>query len=137
MIVFAKTLRLASQAHNESINDIIAMNKSIYDYFEGVEGVEFNSTQEGSPYIINMSFANVGSEIMINGLNAKGIYLSGQSTCNSKSLEASHVLLAMGKSEAMAKNSVRISLSHHTKQEEIDIVLETMMEIKNYVQHGI
>ncbi len=137
VIVFAKTLRLASQAHNESINDIIAMNKSIYDYFEGVEGVEFNSTQEGSPYIINMSFANVGSEIMINGLNAKGIYLSGQSTCNSKSLEASHVLLAMGKSEAMAKNSVRISLSHHTKQEEIDIVLETMMEIKNYVQHGI
>ena len=137
LIVFAKTLRLAIEAHNHSINGIIAMNKSIYDYFKDVKGVQFNSNIKGTPYIINVSFENVGSEIMINGLNAKGIYVSGQSTCNSKSIKASHVLLSMGRSEAMAKNSVRLSLSQHTTQKEIDFVLETMMEIKKYVQHGI
>lgn len=137
IIVFSKTLRLAKEAHTASINAIIAMNQRVYEVFSDVEGVTFNSNPQGSPYIINLSFANVGSEIMINSLNAKGIYLSGQSTCNSKSLKASHVLLAMGRSETQAKNSVRISLSQHTTLEDIDIVCETMMETKKYVQHGI
>ncbi|MDE8257019.1 cysteine desulfurase family protein [Erysipelothrix rhusiopathiae] len=134
-ILWAKTLRLAVEDHKRSINDIIRMNKFLYDTFDGMENIHINSDINGSPYIFNMSVLNVGSEIMMNGLNAKGIYVSAQSTCNSKSLEPSHVLKAMGCDETCALTSVRISLSHLTTMEELEKVCETILEIKNYVQH--
>ena len=66
---------------------------------------------------------------MLNALDAKGICVSAQSTCNSKGKAISHVLLAMGKDELHATHAVRLSFSHLTSIEEIDYFIKSLKEI--------
>ncbi|WP_159638852.1 cysteine desulfurase family protein [Erysipelothrix anatis] len=134
-ILWAKTLRLAREDNAKALPKIEKMQKYLYDTFENMEGVVINSSYEGSPYIFNVSILNVGSEIMMNGLNSAGFAVSAQSTCNSKSLAPSHVLKAMGKSDTAALSSIRISLSHLTTMEELEKVVQEILEIKKYVNH--
>ena len=62
-------------------------------------------------------------------LNARGICVSAQSTCNSKGKAISHVLLAMGKDERHATHAVRLSFSHLNNKEEIDFFIKALKEI--------
>ena len=74
---------------------------------------------------------------MMNGLNRKGISVSAQSTCNSNSLEPSHVLKAMGRSDAESLSTIRISMSYETEEHDIDQAIQEIMEIKEYVNHAL
>ena len=133
VILWPKTLRLALEAQARFEKEIKEMSDYLYKYFQDVPGVIIHSNPKGSPYIFNMSVLNVGSEIMMNGLNQAHIYVSSQSTCHSANAK-SHVLEAMGVSEKALKTSIRISLSSMVKLDDIKEVCEKIMEIKNYVQ---
>ena len=52
--------------------------------------------------------------------------LSRSSLCSSASLEASHVLLAMGVPHEKAHGSLRLSISHETTDEDIDYIIDTV-----------
>lgn len=134
MILWPKTLRLALEESKAHAQEIKMMAQYLYDYFKDKEGIEIHSSLDGSPYIFNLSILNVGSEIMMNGLNRHGIYVASQSTCHSHQAH-SHVLSAMGKSAEALHSSIRISLSSMVKLEDIKFVCEKIMEIKNYVQN--
>ena len=47
-------------------------------------------------------------------------YVSTKSTCSSRKNDVSRTLGAMGVPIEIAQSAIRISFSHHTKQEEID-----------------
>lgn len=134
-ILWAKTLRLARENYAKHFDRISMLYDRLFEAFENLEGVIVNSNRYGSRYIFNMSIENIGSEILMNGLNKAGIAVSAQSTCNSESLEPSHVLVAMGRDEEMALSTVRISMSYMTTEEEIEKVIKEIMEIRNYVNH--
>lgn len=136
-ILWAKTLRLARENYGKSTKRIESLSKRLYDVFGNMDGVVLNSSPNGSPYIFNMSVLSVGSEIMMNGLNKELIAVSAQSTCNAASLEPSHVLKAMGRTDEMALSTVRISMSYLTTEDEIERVIHEIMEIKNYVNHKL
>jgi cysteine desulfurase len=80
---------------------------------------------------VNISFKGIEGESMLLMLSQKGIMVSTGSACSSKSLEASHVLLAMGLKHEIAHGSIRFSLSKYTSKEEID---RTILEIKPIVE---
>lgn len=63
------------------------------------------------------------------GLDLEGICASTGSACSSGSLEASHVLLALGLPHEQAHASLRFSLGKWTTEEEIDRVLEVLPQI--------
>lgn len=136
-ILFAKTLRLASEANQKQYQQVLMCRDYIYNYFKDDEDIKFNSSLEGTPYIINFSVQNVGSEIMMNGLNLEGYAVSAQSTCNSKSKIPSHVLKSIGISDQEALSSIRISLSAETKLKDIETLCKHVMEIKNYAKHTV
>lgn len=136
-ILFAKTLRLAKEANEKHASKVKTLQEYIYNYFKDDADIIFNSSLEGSPYIINFSVHNVGSEIMMNGLNSQGFAISAQSTCNSKSKEPSHVLKSIGISDEEALSTIRISLSYDTDLEAIEALCNSVMEIKNYAKHTI
>ena len=136
-ILFAKTLRLSLEANKKNYQNILENRDYIYDYFANDEDIKFNSTRKGTPFIVNFSVENVGSEIMMNGLNAKGYAVSAQSTCNSKSKTPSHVLKSIGVSDEEALSTIRISLSYDTDLEAIEALCNSVMEIKNYAKHTI
>lgn len=136
-IVLSKTLRLAVEDYNENYQYIEELWRYLWDAFEGVKGIKINSPKNGTPYIFNLSIKNVGSEIMMNALNAKKIAVSARSTCHSQSGVPSHVLKAIGCSDAEALSSIRVSLDSSITKEDLDKVIELIMETKNYVRHKI
>lgn len=68
---------------------------------------------------ISLSFPNMGSETLLHRLDLKGICISSGSACNSKSVQISHVLKAIGLNNSIAKNTIRISLGKHNSIEEV------------------
>jgi cysteine desulfurase len=83
----------------------------------------------GAPRVANtcnLYFDNVEAEALVIALDLKGLAVSGGSACQSGATEPSHVLIAMGLSEARARASVRFSLSRLTTGEEVDAVLEML-----------
>ena len=64
----------------------------------------------------------------------KGIAASSGSACTSGSLDPSHVLLALGRPHEVAHGSLRLSLSHENRPEEIDYILEVLPGIVSYLR---
>jgi len=78
---------------------------------------------------VNIGFEFIEGESMLLMLDAMGIQASTGSACSSASLEASHVLLAMGVPHEKAHGSLRLSISHENTDEDIDYIIETVPKI--------
>ncbi len=78
---------------------------------------------------VNIGFEFIEGESMLLWLDISGICASTGSACSSASLEASHVLLAMGVPHEKAHGSLRLSISHDTTDEDVDYIIEKLPEI--------
>ncbi|MEM4244966.1 MAG: cysteine desulfurase NifS [Candidatus Nanoarchaeia archaeon] len=76
----------------------------------------------------NITFKGIEGESMLLLLNEKGIAVSTGSACSSKSLEPSHVLLAIGLKHEEAHGSIRFTLSRYTTQKEIEHAVKAAQE---------
>ena len=81
------------------------------------------------PNNVNLTFDFIEGESMCLHLDMEGICASTGSACSSASLEASHVLLAMGLRHEQAHGSLRFTLGKWTKEEEIDKVISSLASI--------
>ncbi len=84
---------------------------------------EINSPENASPYILNVSFDPIPSEVILNALSAEGICASAGSACAANRSGESHVLKAMGKSP---KSAIRFSFSKDNTLEEAKKLLEVL-----------
>jgi len=71
----------------------------------------------------------VEGESMLLRLDMQGVSASSGSACTSKSLKASHVLLAMGLDHALAQGSLVFSLIDGTAREDVDYLLDVFPPI--------
>lgn len=81
-------------------------------------------------HVSNLCFEGLNGQELISEVNKK-IAVSSGSACTSALPEPSHVLLAMGRSEAEAKASLRFSLGRFTTEEEVNFTIKAMREILN------
>lgn len=78
------------------------------------------------PNNVNVAFDYVEGESVLLLLDQHGIAASSGSACTSGSLEASHVLLALGAPHERAIGSVRFTLGKSTTAEDIDYLLDVL-----------
>jgi cysteine desulfurase len=81
------------------------------------------------PNNVNISVEFVEGESMCLNMDIVGICASTGSACSSGSLEASHVLLAIGLEHVQAHGSLRFTLGKWTTEEEVEKVLEILPRI--------
>ena len=88
---------------------------------EQIPDATLNGVMQGEvlPGIANISFPNTESDSLLVLFDAEGIACSTGSACSAGVQEASHVLLAMGRTEKEARASLRFSLG--TANTEADI----------------
>jgi len=108
---------------------------SLREYFESrllqIPGVVLFSS--GVDRLANTSFFSVpgiDGETLLMQMDEFGIAVTSGSACSSKSELPSHVLLAMGVDESLARNAIRVSFGLQNTQAEIDEffkVLETQL----------
>jgi cysteine desulfurase len=68
---------------------------------------------------LNVSFPDCDGETLLMGLDLEGVAASSGSACMVGSIQASHVLRAMGVPEALTRSTIRFSLGRHTSDEDI------------------
>jgi len=74
----------------------------------------------------HLRFPGCEGDSLLMLLDARGIECSTGSACNAGVPQASHVLLAMGCSEAEARSSLRFTLGHTSTQRDIDALVEAI-----------
>jgi len=131
IVGFGKAAELARQEINEEAERLTHLrDKLIQGLMERIDHVHLNGHPiKRLPNNVNISVDFVEGESMLLNLDLVHICASTGSACSSGSLEASHVLLAMGIPHEQAHNSLRFTLGKWTTDEEIKRVLETLPEI--------
>ena len=81
------------------------------------------------PGNVSFCFEGIEGEALLLMLDMKGICASSGSACTSGSLDPSHVLLAIGRVHDVAHGSLRLSLSEHNTDEEIDHILTVVPQV--------
>ena len=79
------------------------------------------------PGNLNLCFAGVQSHALLMGL--KSVAVSTGSACDSESVKASHVLVAMGIPNELALTAVRFGLGRYNTAEEVDVVADEVIKV--------
>ena len=96
---------------------------------ECFEHAVINSPEHALPYIINVSFPNLKSEVLLHHLEQKNIFVSTGSACSSHKNSNSHVLKAMGVSPKYIDGAIRFSLSASNTINDMDDTINALKEI--------
>ncbi len=90
-----------------------------------VPGIRLNGHPgDRLPGNLNLSFSDVDGEALMMAM--RDVAVSSGSACSAADPEPSHVLLAMGLSEDLARSSLRFGLGRFTTSEEIDFAIESV-----------
>jgi cysteine desulfurase len=81
------------------------------------------------PHNANVSFRFVEGESLLLHLDMRGFAVSTGSACFSRSLEASHVILAIGGNHERAHGSVRFTFGRFNTEAHVDAVAEAIAEV--------
>lgn len=130
-VMLAKSLRIGLENFDKHYNYVKELNSYLKDKLACIKSLVINSSHSSTPYILNIYIKNKRGEVIMNALSNEGIYLSTKSACSSRSKEFSHSVYEISKDKEIGKNSLRISLSHLTTKEEIDIFVKTLNSIVN------
>lgn len=132
----AAAIAIAAQEAYENLNEYNGYVKNIKKVlWEGINNtitetyLNGENIEEASPYLLNITFKGIRSEVLLHALEEKGIYVSSGSACNSKKKNHSHVLEAMGLEEENIKGAIRFSFSRFNTLEEVNYCVKVLNEI--------
>ena len=110
----------------EHFDRISALKKAFAEKLLALPDVYLNGNlDKSSPYVLNVSFKGIRSEIMLNSLSEEGIYVSSGSAC-AKGAKTSSTLKAMG--VPFPDNAIRFSFSKHTTEDELEKTFDTIIK---------
>ncbi len=87
----------------------------------------------GAPHILSISLPGWRSEVLMNYMETKEIYVSKSSAC--KKGGRSHVLEAMGYNSKIIDGAIRIGLSRFTTKEDIEALCQALKEAHDTLAH--
>lgn len=131
VVAFSKALDLAINNFKERNIYIEELSNYIKLRLASYKNFHINSTKYSIPSTINFSILNKNSHLFAKQLEEKDIYVSTKSACSIDELPSSAVY-AVTKNKEYASSSIRISISHLTTKEEIDLFFKILDEINVY-----
>ena len=131
IVGLGKAVEIAQEHLAENAARVAALRDTlIQGVMARIPGAKLNGhPTERLPGNVNLSFDRVEGEALLLRLDLVGVAGSSGSACTSGTLDPSHVLMALGMSEAQANGALRLSLGTDTTQEEIDAVLDILPPI--------
>jgi len=121
---FAKAIKIADK---KDIKNMIKLRDKLIDGCLKIGDCWLNGSREKRLCNnANISFRYIEGEALGGYLDVKGICSSTGSACSSTSLKPSHVLTALGLKPEEAHGSIRLTLSKHTTEDEIDYTIKIL-----------
>ena len=112
-----------------NIDENISYTRDLRDYtiekLLNIDGIILNGPREKRlPGNINITLKDTKPQTMVQYLDMYDICASSGSACAAGSINPSHVLRAIGRSEEDSLSMLRLSLNHNNTKEECDYVVE-------------
>lgn len=128
IVGFGKAVELAMEEMDEEACRVSQLrDKLLQGILKNVEHTYLNGhPTQRLPNNANVSFEFVEGEAICLNLDLAGICAATGSACSSMSMEASHVLLAMGLSPELARSSLRFSFGKWSTEDDVKYVLEKL-----------
>ncbi|MCQ2491370.1 MAG: cysteine desulfurase [Ruminococcus sp.] len=123
---FSAAVSKLAPSINERYERVSALKERLVGLVSAADGVEINSPDDGSPYVVNISAAGKRSEIMLHYLESREIYVSSGSACSKG--QQSGVLGQFGITGKRADSALRISMTADTTEAEIEQFAEALRE---------
>lgn len=123
IVATSKALEKAIKNQKQRYEYAKKLNKKITDYLKQYDFIHINNTEASMPFTINFSIKNTKSQDVVDYLSEKEIYLSSKTSCCPIGTP-SKLIYALTKDKSLASTSIRLSISHHTTEEEIDTFIE-------------
>jgi cysteine desulfurase len=82
-----------------------------------------------APHILHVVHPGQRAELLLSALDLAGVEVSSGSACTAGIVDASHVLLAMGRTEADAASGLRVSLGRTTTSEDVEALKAAVLAL--------
>ncbi len=134
IVGFAKALELIQKGREkENKKERMLRDYFIREILQNIPGSMLNGhPARRIPGNINISFAGIEAEALVQHLSQKGIYISAGSACSAGKIEVSHVLTAI-KAEH-PRGSVRFSLGRETTRKELAEVVGALQKVVGWLR---
>ena len=123
VIATSKALDLAINKLDERYNYVKKLNNKIREELSKYSCIHINSPENAIPNTLNISLINKDTKDILKKLENEEIYLSTTTAC-SLGNSPSKSVLAITNDSNLASNTIRISMSHLTKESDIDKFLD-------------
>lgn len=129
---FAAACAEASKNMDAGISRMVAQKAEIIDRLSaGIPELKYVRT--AAPHILSISLPGWRSEVLMNYLEAREVYVSKSSAC--KKGGRSHVLEAIGMKSDVIDGAIRIGLSRFTTDDDIDALCTGLIDARNTLSH--
>lgn len=136
------------QAAQEAYEDFSGKQAYLYGlkerFLAGLAGLEWahvngKTGRDSAPHIISLSVDGVRSEVLLHGLEDKGIYVSAGSACASNKPAPSSTLQAIHVKREYLDSTIRISFCRENTPKEVDECLDVLKSLvpvlQRYTRH--
>ncbi|KAB8319447.1 IscS subfamily cysteine desulfurase [Tolypothrix campylonemoides VB511288] len=124
IVGFGKAVEIALQQQATETERLTQLRQRLWEQLSQVEGIHLNGhPTQRLPGNLNISVEGVDGSALLLGLQPVMAVSSG-SACSSATTAPSHVLTALGHSEALAYASIRFGIGRFNTDEEIDKVAQ-------------
>ena len=131
IVGLAKAVELAMENMDASHEKVMEVKRTLAEgILRDIPKTHINgpSIEEASPYVLNVSFNGLRSEVLLHALEEKEVYVSAGSACSSKKKGGSHVLRSLGLSEERIEGAIRFSFCRYNTVDEAAACLEILKE---------
>lgn len=132
---FAKAVEITFENMDKNLRHVEKLREELKGYLlKNVHDAVLISKDNSSPYILNVSFPGIRSEVILHHLEQNNIFISTGSACHSRHDKGSHVLKAMGMEKEIVEGALRFSFSSFNSPEQIKkvskAVVQTYMKLR-------
>lgn len=119
-----------------SMEKDVQQMKAVRDYCMGtltdqIPSAVIHSNKQGAPHIVNFSLPGLSNNEVVDYLSSREISISSAAACKSNHSRGPSMLESLGFSRSLADSALRVSLSPHNTESDIN---ELVGVLKEYLQ---
>ena len=133
--------KMLYQDFDSSIDRLYGLREKFLDEISDIPDLRVNGPKgrKCAPHIISLTVPGVRAEVLLHALEERGVYVSSGSACASNKPHTSATLEAIKLPRAYLDNTIRISLSEMTTEEDIlqasSALHEVIPFLRKYTRH--
>lgn len=135
IVGFTKAAQLITENLEANLKQLRSLRQALIEGIKTIPNSQINSPLDGAPHLLNASFPGIRGEVLVHFLEQKRIFVAMGAACSSKKKSGSHVLEAVGLSQAEVLSAIRFSLAPQITLDQIKYVVyslkDTVEEIRN------